>query len=64
MTISHAAKYLNTNKLNIKRLVKEKKIRIIADGTLNSEDVEFLKLDWEYRRSIPKPIWIDRGSNS
>lgn len=64
MTISHAAKYLKTNKLNVKRLVKEKKIRIIADGTLNSEDVEFLKLDWEDRKKISKPIWINQGAIS
>lgn len=56
MTITHAAKYLKTNKLNIKRLVKEKKIGIIADGSLNSEDVEFLKLEWEERKKISKPI--------
>ena len=64
MTISHAAKYLKTNKLNVKRLVKEKKIRIIADGTLNSEDVEFLRMDWEDRKKISKPIWINQGAIS
>lgn len=64
MTISHAAKYLKTNKLNVKRLVKEKKIRIIADGTLNSEDVEFLRIDWEDRKKISKPIWINQGAIS
>lgn len=64
MTITHAAKYLKTNKLNIKRLVKEKKIGIIADGSLNSEDVEFLKLEWEERKKISKPIWINQGAIS
>ena len=62
MTITHAAKYLKTNKLNVKRLVKEKKIRIIADGTLNSEDVEILKLEWEERKKISRPIWINQGA--
>lgn len=64
MTITHAAKYLKTNKLNVKRLVKEKKIGIIADGSLNSEDVEFLKLEWEERKKISKPVWINQGAIS
>jgi len=62
MTITHAAKYLKTNRINVKRLVKEKKIRIIADGTLNSEDVEFIKLEWEERKKISSPVWITRGA--
>lgn len=62
MTITHAAKYLKTNRINVKRLVKEKKIRIIADGTLNSEDVEFIKLEWEERKKISRPVWITRGA--
>lgn len=61
MNVTQAAKYLRVHTNTITRLVKEKKLRKLADGGVNSEDLECLKLEWEERKKAPKPIWIKHG---
>jgi hypothetical protein len=42
-------------------LVKENKLRRLADGGINSEDLELLRLEWEERKKITSPVWIKHG---
>ena len=43
MTQAAAARYLRVHTDTITRLVKEKKLRKLADGGINSEDLEILR---------------------
>ena len=61
MTIAAAARYLRVHTDTITRLVKEKKLRKLADGGINSEDLEYLRNEWDERRKITKPVWIKHG---
>lgn len=61
MTIAAAARYLRVHTDTITRLVKEKKLRKLADGGINSEDLEYLRNEWEDRKKITKPVWIKHG---
>jgi excisionase family DNA binding protein len=61
MNVTQAAKYLRVHTETIRRLTKEGKLRKLADGGVNSEDLELLRLDWEERKKAPRPIWIKHG---
>jgi len=61
MTAAAAARYLRVHVDTITRLVKEKKLRKLADGGINSEDLEILRNEWEERRKITSPVWIKHG---
>ena len=61
MNVTQAAKYLRVHTDTIRRLAKEGKLRKLADGGVNSEDLEILRLEWEDRKKITKPVWIRHG---
>lgn len=63
MTKAQAARYLVVHTDTIDRLVREKKLRKLADGGINSEDLEYLKLEWEERKKLGNPIWIKHGTS-
>ena len=63
MNVTQAAKYLRVHVNTITRLVKEKKLRKLADGGINSEDLEYLKLEWEERKKLGNPVWIKHGTS-
>ena len=52
MKIQDASRYLNCHHTTIRRLMREKKLRTLADGTVNSEDLELLKLEWQDRLQV------------
>jgi excisionase family DNA binding protein len=61
MTKTAAARYLLVHTDTIDRLVKEKKLRKLADGGINSEDLEILRLEWEERRKLGTASWLKHG---
>ena len=61
MNITQSAKYLRVHVCTIKRLVKEGKLRKLADGGINSEDLEILRLEWEDRKKVGSAVWIKHG---
>lgn len=61
MTKAAAARYLIVHTDTIDRLVKEKKLRKLADGGINSEDLEILRLEWEERKKLGTASWIKHG---
>lgn len=61
MNVTQAAKYLRVHNKTITKLVKENKLRRLADGGINSEDLELLRLEWEERKKITSPVWIKHG---
>jgi excisionase family DNA binding protein len=61
MTKTAAARYLFVHTDTIDRLVKEKKLRKLADGGINSEDLEILRLEWEERRKLGTASWLKHG---
>jgi excisionase family DNA binding protein len=61
VNVTQAAKYLRVHNKTITKLVKENKLRRLADGGINSEDLELLRLEWEERKKITSPVWIKHG---
>ncbi len=61
MTITASAKYLKVCNKTIGRLVKQGKLRKLADGGINSEDLEIVKLEFEERKRLGSPEWIKHG---
>jgi hypothetical protein len=61
MTKAAAARYLVVHPDTIDRLVKEKKLRKLADGGINSEDLEILRLEWEERKKLGTASWLKHG---
>lgn len=61
MTKAQAARYLVVHTDTIDRLVKEKKLRKLADGGINSEDLEILRLEWEERKKLGTASWLKHG---
>ncbi len=61
MTITASAKYLKVCNKTIGRLVKQGKLRKLADGGINSEDLEILRLEWEDRKKVGSAVWIKHG---
>jgi excisionase family DNA binding protein len=61
MTKTAAARYLLVHTDTIDRLVKEKKLRKLADGGINSEDLEILRLEWEERKKLGTASWLKHG---
>jgi excisionase family DNA binding protein len=61
MTKTAAARYLLVHTDTIDRLVREKKLRKLADGGINSEDLEILRLEWEERKKLGTASWLKHG---
>lgn len=61
MTKAQAARYLVVHTDTIDRLVREKKLRKLADGGINSEDLEILRLEWEERKKLGTASWLKHG---
>jgi hypothetical protein len=58
MKIQDASKYLNCDQSTIRRLMKQRKIRTLADGTVNSEDLELIRLEWKDRLQVKPAQFI------
>jgi excisionase family DNA binding protein len=58
VNVTQAAKYLRVHNKTITKLVKEKKLRRLADGGINSEDLELLRLEWEERKKLGTVVWL------
>jgi hypothetical protein len=58
MKIVDASRYLNCDQSTIRRLMKERKIRTLADGTVNSEDLELIRLEWKDRLQVKPAQFI------
>jgi hypothetical protein len=43
--------------------MKEKKIRTLADGTVNSEDLELIRLEWQDRLQVQPAKFIKHAKN-
>jgi len=63
MKIQDASRYLNCHHTTIRRLMKERKIRTLADGTVNSEDLELLKLEWQDSLQVKPAQFIKHAKN-
>jgi hypothetical protein len=61
MTQKEASIILNVSTNIIKSFVIKKKLKLNDKGKLLDESVYELKKDLEERRSIPKPVWIERN---
>lgn len=61
MTIAASARYLKVHSDTIQRLVKQGKLRKLADGGINSEDLELIRLEWEERKKLGTATWIKHG---
>lgn len=61
MNFAQSAKYLRVHVSTINRLVREGKLRKLADGGINSEDLEILRLEWEDRKKVGSAVWIKHG---
>lgn len=61
MTIAASARYLKVHSDTIHRLVKQGKLRKLADGGINSEDLEILRIEWEDRKKVGNAVWIKHG---
>jgi hypothetical protein len=58
MKIIDASRYLGCDHTTIRRLMKEKKIRTLADGSVNSEDLELIRLEWQERLQVKPAKFI------
>lgn len=63
MKIQDASRYLNCDQSTIRRLMKERKIRTLADGTVNSEDLELIRLEWSDRLQVKPAKFIKHAKN-
>ena len=63
MKIIDASRYLNCDQSTIRRLMKQRKIRTLADGTVNSEDLELIRLEWQDRLQIKPAQFINHAKN-
>ena len=63
MKIVDASRYLNCDQSTIRRLMKERKIRTLADGTVNSEDLELIRLEWKDRLQVKPAQFIKHAKN-
>jgi len=63
MKIIDASRYLNCDQSTIRRLMKERKIRTLADGTVNSEDLELIRLEWQDRLQVKPAQFIKHAKN-
>jgi excisionase family DNA binding protein len=61
MNVTQAAKYLRVHTETIRKLTKEGKLRKLADGGINSEDLEILRLEWEERKKLGTASWLKHG---
>lgn len=63
MKITDASKYLRVHQTTIRRLIKEKKLRTLADGSVNSEDLELIRLEWQDRLQVQPAKFIKHAKN-
>jgi hypothetical protein len=63
MKIVDASRYLNCDQSTIRRLMRERKIRTLADGTVNSEDLELIRLEWQDRLQVQPAKFIKHAKN-
>jgi hypothetical protein len=63
MKIVDASRYLNCDQSTIRRLMKQRKIRTLADGTVNSEDLELIRLEWQDRLQVQPAKFIKHAKN-
>lgn len=63
MKIKDASRYLNCDQSTIRRLMRERKIRTLADGTVNSEDLELIRLEWQDRLQVQPAKFIKHAKN-
>jgi hypothetical protein len=63
MKIQDASRYLNCDQSTIRRLMRERKIRTLADGTVNSEDLELIRLEWKDRLQVKPAQFIKHAKN-
>jgi hypothetical protein len=63
MKIQDASRYLNCDQSTIRRLMRERKIRTLADGTVNSEDLELIRLEWQDRLQVKPAQFIKHAKN-
>ncbi len=54
---------LNCDQSTIRRLMREKKLRTLADGTVNSEDLELIRLEWQDRLQVQPAKFIKHAKN-
>jgi hypothetical protein len=63
MKIQDASRYLRVHQTTIRRLIKERKLRILADGSVNSEDLELIRLEWQDRLQVQPAKFIKHAKN-
>ncbi len=63
MKIADASRYLRVHQTTIRRLIKERKLRILADGSVNSEDLELIRLEWQDRLQVKPAKFIKHAKN-
>jgi hypothetical protein len=63
MKIADASKYLRVHQTTIRRLIKERKLRTLADGSVNSEDLELIRLEWQDRLQVKPAQFIKHAKN-
>jgi hypothetical protein len=63
MKIKDASRYLKVHQTTIRRLIKERKLRILADGSVNSEDLELIRLEWQDRLQVQPAKFIKHAKN-
>jgi hypothetical protein len=63
MKIIDASRYLNCDQSTIRRLMRERKLRTLADGTVNSEDLELIRLEWKDRLQVKPAKFIKQAKN-
>jgi hypothetical protein len=63
MKIKDASRYLRVHQTTIRRLIKERKLRILADGSVNSEDLELIRLEWQDRLQVQPAKFIKHAKN-
>ena len=63
MKIADASKYLRVHQTTITRLIKERKLRTLADGSVNSEDLELIRLEWQDRLQVQPAKFIKHAKN-
>jgi hypothetical protein len=63
MKIKDASRYLRVHQTTIRRLIKERKLRILADGSVNSEDLELIRLEWADRLQVQPAKFIKHAKN-
>lgn len=61
MTKKKAAEYLGVTTHVLKHMIKNKKVKVDLLNKIIPEELEAVKKDLEERRSLSKPVWIQRN---